>query len=165
MILKLHNQTYCTETIADHSFKSLLNSQLTVMSTVWMSVSISFTAVHSYVPALCLVIDGISRYSSSEARSPVTDHTHKVGQNDEGHSVLMGQGHSCGLHCQFHTQCPCVTCEKAPTHWRRHTQNDTLETKDMLRLMQMSGNLLLEGCIIINMQSYHWCYTEHLIAL
>lgn len=46
------------------------------MSTVWTSVSISLTAVHSYVPALCLEMDGISRYSSSDARSPVKDHTH-----------------------------------------------------------------------------------------
>lgn len=46
------------------------HSQLTVMSTVWTSVSMSLTAVHWYVPALCLLIDGISRYSSSDAISP-----------------------------------------------------------------------------------------------
>lgn len=43
------------------------------MSTDWAAASISLTAVHSYVPALCLEIAGISRYSSSDARSPVND--------------------------------------------------------------------------------------------
>ena len=43
-------------------------SQLTVNSTVWMSVATSFMAVHSYVPALCLETDWISRYSSSDGR-------------------------------------------------------------------------------------------------
>lgn len=46
------------------------------MSTVWTSASMSLTAVHSYVPALCLLIDGISRYSSSDAMSPTKGHTH-----------------------------------------------------------------------------------------
>lgn len=67
------------------------------MSTVWTSVSISLTAVHSYVPALCLEIDGISRYSSSDARSPMKGHTHKVGKSGDGHSELMQQVNSCGL--------------------------------------------------------------------
>lgn len=48
--------------------------QLTVMSTVWTSASMSLTAVHSYVPALCLEIDGISRYSLSDAISPMKGH-------------------------------------------------------------------------------------------
>lgn len=50
------------------------HSQLTVMSTVWTSVSMSLTAVHWYFPALCLLIDGISRYSSSDAISPAQGH-------------------------------------------------------------------------------------------
>lgn len=54
-----------------------VDSQLTVMSTVWMSVAMSLAALHSYVPALCLDMDGISRYSSSEARSPVEGHRQK----------------------------------------------------------------------------------------
>lgn len=55
-----------------------MDSQLTVMSTVCTSVSISLTAVHWYTPALCLEMDEISSSSSSEARSPVRDQTHGV---------------------------------------------------------------------------------------
>lgn len=56
------------------------DSQLTVMSTVCVSVSMSLTAVHSYVPAFCLEIVGISRYSSSDVKSPGmgSRHTHML---------------------------------------------------------------------------------------
>lgn len=64
-----------------------MDSQLTVISTVWTSASISLTAVHSYVPALCLEIDGISRYSSSDAMSPIKGQTHNVDKVDK---VIQG---------------------------------------------------------------------------
>lgn len=85
---------------------SAADSQLTVMSTVCTSASISFTAVHSYVPALCLEIDGISRYSSSDARSPMKDHMHKM---ENGHSGLM-RVNSCLPDWYFHS--PCVTARE-----------------------------------------------------
>lgn len=69
------------------------------MSTVCKSASISFTAVHSYVPALCLEMDGISRYSSSDARSPMKDHMHKM---KNSHSGLTWVNSSALDQC-FHT--------------------------------------------------------------
>lgn len=68
-------------------------------------MSISLTAVHSYVPALCLEIDEISRYSSSDARSPVKGHTHTKFR-------VMLHVNSCGLNCHLNTLGHCLASRK-----------------------------------------------------
>lgn len=79
------------------------------MSTVWTSASMSLTAVHSYVPALCLLIDGISRYSSSDAMSPTKGHTHtKQKKSGDGHFGVHKQRPHFWPLCSFEAQhCRC----------------------------------------------------------
>lgn len=69
------------------------HSQLTVMSTVWTSVPMSLTAVHWYVPALCLLIDGISRYSSSDAMSPAKGHEYTRQKKERKTKKKFRDGH------------------------------------------------------------------------